>query len=111
MKKFGWLVLAFGLVFAGVAVADHHGAKEVTLEGTVLCAKCKMGEERDKCHNVLAVEKDGKTTHYYMAANEANTEFGDVCMATPAVRVTGMVEKRDGQHWIVASKIERVEES
>jgi len=99
-------LMVFALLLTGVAVAAE--AEAVTVEGKVLCAKCKLGEERDVCQNVLVVEKGEKAMHYYMTATEANKEFGDVCMATPMVRATGTVSEKDGQMWLAASKIEKV---
>ena len=95
-------VLATGTIVAGEA-------KSVTLEGTVMCAKCKLGEEdRDKCQNVLVVKGDDKPMHYYLTA-EANKKFGDVCMKTPVVRVTGTVSEEDGKSYLAATNIEPIE--
>ena len=99
------LVLAF--LVTGAVVAGE--ADSVTLEGTVMCAKCKLGEEdREKCQNVLIVKGDDEPMHYYLTA-DANKEFGDVCMKTPTVRVTGTVTEEDGKSWLAATKIEPVE--
>ena len=106
MKQFaGLLILAF--LVTGTVVAGE--AEAVTLEGTVMCAKCKLGEEdRTKCQNVLIVKGDDEPMHYYLTA-DANKDFGDVCMKTPVVRVTGTVSEEDGKTWIAATKIEPVE--
>lgn len=98
------LILAF--LVSGMVVAGE--GKEVTLEGTVLCAKCKLGEDLAKCQNVLVVKGGEKEMHYYLSA-KANEEFGDVCMKTPVVKVTGMLSEEDGKQWIAATKIEPVE--
>ncbi len=100
------LMLAF--LATGAVVAGE--AEAVTLEGTVMCAKCVLEEEgREKCQNVLVVKEDGKPMHYYLTATEANKGFGDVCMKTPTVRVTGTVSEKDGKTWMDATKIEPVE--
>ncbi len=105
MKKLASLLILAFLV-TGTVVAGE--AKEVTLEGTVMCAKCKLGEEdRTKCQNVLVVKGEGEATHYYLSA-KANKEFGDVCMKTPVVKVTGALSEKDGKQWIAATKIEPV---
>ena len=99
------LILAF--IVSGTVVAGE--AESVTLEGTVMCAKCKFEEEgRDKCQNVLVVKGDDEPMHYYLTA-DANKEFGDVCMKTPLVRVTGTVSEEDGKSWLAATKIEPIE--
>ncbi len=97
------LALFIASVLAGSVVA---GEKTVTLEGKMICAKCILKEEGlDKCQNVLVVETDGEKTHYYLAENEANKEFGDVCEAAKQARVTGSVSEKDGKMWIAATEI------
>ena len=105
MKKLATVSLALFIasVLAGSVVA---GEKTVTLEGKLVCAKCILKEEGlDKCQNVLVVETDGEKTHYYLAENEANKEFGDVCEAAKQARVTGSVSEKDGKMWIAATEI------
>ena len=104
------VVALVAAIMAGPALAGKK-SKTVTLEGHVLCAKCALHEEgRDQCQNVLVVEEKGEKTQYYMAKNETNDDFGEVCRASPSVRVTGKIKKQDGQAWIYASKIEPVED-
>jgi len=106
MKQLACVLMLAFLVTGSVVAGD---AEAVTLEGTVMCAKCKLGEEdRDKCQNVLVVKGDEEPVHYYLTA-EANKKFGDVCMKTPVVRVTGTLSEEDGKHWLAATKIEPVE--
>ncbi len=107
MKQIACLLMLAFLV-TGAVVAGEGEA--VTLEGKVLCAKCAFEEEgREKCQNVLVVEEDGETMHYYLTATEANEGFGDVGMKSPTVRVTGTVSEKDGKTWMDATKIEPVE--
>ena len=112
MKKLATVSLALFIasVLAGSVMA---GEKTVTLEGKLVCAKCILKEDKcilkeeglDKCQNVLVVETDGEKTHYYLAENEANKEFGDVCEAAKQARVTGSVSEKDGKMWIAATEI------
>lgn len=110
MKKVLLLALVLLVALAGFAVAGDKAAKaekEVTLEGTVICAKCAMGEDLKDCQNVLVVGKDTDAQkNYWLAKNNVNTEFGDVCMAKKPVRVTGKVKDKDGTLWLHASSIE-----
>jgi hypothetical protein len=93
------------LLFA-MSVVGAVSAAPVTLEGKVVCAKCSLKEKgQADCQNVLVVEREGKTEHYYIAKNEVATKFGDVCQGTKPVRVTGEVEQKDGRHWIAATEI------
>jgi hypothetical protein len=106
------LALVVCAVLAGmIAVAEERPAanaagKAVTLEGTVVCAKCAIHEEgRTECQNVLMVGKEGAQTSYYLVKNDAYNKFGEVCEASKKVRVTGTVEAKDGKQWLTASDI------
>lgn len=105
MRKFVMVPLAM-LVVTALALPAGAGQKSVTLEGEMICAKCTLKEEgRDKCQNVLAVDNDGETSHFYMVGNETNKEFGDTCMVGKQVRVTGSVSHKDGKVWLTATEI------
>ena len=111
MKKLASLSIALlaAMVLAAPVVAGD--AEAVTMEGVIQCGKCVLHEEGlDKCQNVLVVENDGAESHYWRAANETNKEYGEVCMKSRTVRVTGMIEEKDGHTWIVASKMISVED-
>ncbi len=110
MKKIATLsfALLMALVLAGPVVAGDE--ETITLEGNLLCAKCTLHQDgMEKCQNVLVVMKDGEKSHYYLAQNDAYSEYGAVCMKSRTVRVTGHVEEKDGHTWIAASEIVSVE--
>jgi hypothetical protein len=112
MNRRAWLSLsAVALAMALLAIPALAGEQpeKVTLEGKVMCAKCALHEEgRTKCQNVLVVEGE-EPMHYYIAKNETSDKFGEVCMGSPAVRVTGKLEEKEGKTWIVAENIEKLE--
>ena len=86
--------------------ADDAKPAEVTVTGEGMCGKCAL-HQTDKCQNVIQVEKDGKTTTYFLAANDVSTEFHDnVCKDTVKVTATGTVAMKDGKEVLTASKIE-----
>ena len=97
------LVALLGLVAAGAASPD-----EVTLKGTIVCAKCTLKKpDAKECQNVLLTEgADGKKVEYYLAHSKAADEVGEVCTAKKDVTVTGTVSEKDGRKWITASKVE-----
>lgn len=106
MKRLTTATLSL-LVAIGLVVPVFAGGESVTIEGKVVCAKCTMKEEGlTKCQNVLIVKNDGEVKNYYLVKNEANAEFGDVCMMEKQVKVTGTVSEKDGKSWIAATKIE-----
>ena len=85
-------------------VAPEAAAEEVTLTGTMTCAKCDLGEG-DACQSVLIVGEGDEKTTYYIASKEKHAK---VCKeAVDGVTVTGTVaEAEDGKKTLTASKIE-----
>ena len=101
------LVLLFTATLVGSVAANEEA---VTLEGKMVCAKCNLKEEGlTTCQNVLVVEIDDVSAHYYLEKSEANKEFGDVCLAEKRARVTGSVSEKEGKMWIVATEIVLIE--
>ena len=111
MKKLASLSFALLVALVLIVPAVAGDAEAVTLEGSLQCAKCVMHEEgMDKCQNVLVVMEDDAKTLYYLSATDSNMEHGEVCMKSSTVRVTGMVEEKDGRTWLAASEIVSVED-
>ncbi len=107
MKKFA--TLSFALLAALMLMVPAVAGDAVTVEGEMVCGKCTMKEgDFAKCQNVVAVDKDGEKVYYYVVKNETNTEYGDVCMKSRMVKVTGTVEEKDGRMWIAATEITTV---
>jgi hypothetical protein len=112
MKKIA-LSLAAGVMLAGLTArvyAADDAKNEVTLTGTMVCAKCKL-HEADKCQNVLQVEKDGKTVNYYLTDNKTSKDFHDnICKNDgEKVTVTGKTKAgKNDKEMLTASKIEEV---
>lgn len=95
--------------------ADHAGkpadkkaaaAKgDVTLKGTMMCAKCAL-KETEKCQNVLKVTEGGKDTNYYLVHNEvAKKNHGPVCGGKVNATVKGAVADDAGKKVLTASEI------
>lgn len=85
--------------------------KEVTLNGTLTCAKCSL-KEGSTCQDVLQVKDGDKMTSYYLADNElAKASHPAICHGPKGdVSVTGTVSEKDGKQWITASKVEGLPE-
>jgi hypothetical protein len=106
MRRLAVFALAFAAA-SGLALVPA-AADEVTLEGTIVCAKCTLKKpDAKECHNVLLVpDKDGKDdAEYYFAKSEAGDAVGEICMEKKKVTVTGTVSDKDGKRWITASKV------
>jgi hypothetical protein len=102
-----WSMLA-GLTMVVVLVAalqaDDKG-KEVTLKGTITCAKCDL-KEADKCATVIKVTKDGKDTVYYFDDKAGKDNHAKICKTPTKGTVTGTVSKEGAKNTIKVSKVE-----
>lgn len=92
--------LAFSLGFAalGLAIAAD---KEVTIKGSITCAKCDLGKT-EKCATVI---KDGDKVYFFDAAS-GKTNHGKICKAAKEGSVTGVVSKDGDKETIKVSKVE-----
>lgn len=97
--------LASALIVSAAVAAD--APKEVTLTGTLECAKCEL-HQSDTCQNVLKVTEGDKSTLYYLTQNKlSKDDHSGVCMAPKDnVSVTGTVETKDGKNQLTATKID-----
>ncbi len=87
--------------------APEAAAEQVTLTGTMTCAKCDLGEG-DACQSVLIVGEGEQKTTYYIASKEKHEK---ICKgAVEGVTVTGTVaEAEEGKKTLTPSKIEMPE--
>jgi len=106
MKRARNLIAALALL--GVLTLSAWAAdKEVTLKGTVLCAKCALKEAK-KCQTAIQVQEDGKQVTYYFLDKGNKEEYHEaVCGGGKKVgTVTGAVMEKDGKKWITPKKVE-----
>jgi hypothetical protein len=105
--KLGWSV-ALSLVVLGVVTAGAPAQdKEVTLKGTILCAKCSLKKEKTCTTALVVKEGDKEVTYYLKDKGDAEGYHDDVCGgAKKAGTVTGTVTEKDGQKWIAPKKVE-----
>jgi hypothetical protein len=109
--------LSMALVVGLIARADDNkdtgdakgtpgaSAKEVTLKGTITCAKCDLKLEK-KCATVIKVKKDGKDVLYYFDADSGKKYHKDTCQEAKEGSVVGTVANKDDKNWVKVSKIE-----
>ena len=76
--------------------------EEVTMDGTIKCAKCELKETK-VCSDVVKV---GEKTFYLEEDGKVKTSAHQ-CKGTAPVTVSGRVEDREGKKFIVVSKIEK----
>jgi hypothetical protein len=91
------------LIVANVQAED----KEVTLKGTILCAKCVLKETK-KCTTAIKVKEDGKEVVYYLLDKGNKEDYHEeVCGGSQKEgTVVGVVSEKDGKKWITPKKVE-----
>lgn len=103
MKK----LIAICFVLALVAVSAL--AEKVEIEGTLLCAKCSLGQDFKTCTTALVVKKGDVETIYYLVDNDVLEAAGKPCMDQSEATVSGTIAEKDGKFWVTASSIEKRE--
>jgi uncharacterized protein DUF6370 len=98
-------ILAIALLTAVAFVAPAlAGDDQVTVTGTIKCAKCVLNKaDATNCQDVLVATDSAE---YYLVKNSVAEKFGHGCKTEKAAVVTGKVIDKDGRKWIEASKIE-----
>ncbi len=91
------LGLAVALVVAAKVSADD---KEVTLKGTILCAKCTL-KETDDCTNAIRVKEEDKEVVYYFDDKGKKEKYHKkICQKPAEGSVKGTVSEKDGKKYI-----------
>ena len=106
-KSFMSVSLLAGLLFAAGGLFGSD-AKQVTITGDGMCAKCML-HEGTACQTAIQTTENGQKVVYYVAANDVSKSFHkNVCQESAKVTATGTVEMKDGKHVLTASKIDVV---
>jgi hypothetical protein len=99
--------LAMALVFTltlCVRAAEKEG-KEVTLKGTICCAKCELKLDGVKeCATVIQVKDGDKSIVYFFDADTSKATMKEICKAGKKGTVKGTVSEKDGKKTITVSK-------
>lgn len=106
-KKLIATCFALMLVLASMSALAEKAAS-VDLEGTLLCAKCSLGQDFKECTTALVVKKGSEETMYYIVDNDVLEKAGKPCMDQSQAKVKGTAAVKDGKTWITATKIEKV---
>jgi hypothetical protein len=94
------------VVLLAAAIFAQDKGKEVTLKGTLLCAKCTLGQTPD-CTTAIQVKEGDKTVTYYLDDKGAAEEHHEpICGgAKKEGTVVGTVQEREGKKYIKPSKV------
>ncbi len=100
-------LLAACALTVGLRADDKGEKKEVTLKGTILCAKCALKEAK-KCQTAIQVKDGDKTVTYYFDDKGNTEEYHEpVCGGDRREgTVTGTVHEHDGKKFIKPAKVE-----
>jgi hypothetical protein len=106
MKAFISLSVCCFVALLAMSVLGQDKNKEVTLKGTLLCAKCSLGKTAE-CTTAIQVKEGDKTVTYYLDDKGAGEEHHEpICGgAKKEGTVTGKVEEKNGQKYIKPSKV------
>lgn len=103
------LVAAFCVAVVGLHAADKEKEKEkeVTLKGTLVCAKCTLKQEK-ACTTAIMVKEGDKEVTYLLADKGNKEEYHEpICGgAKKGGTVVGVVSEKDGKKWITPKKVE-----
>ena len=104
MKLVFTLVMAVAAVAVSLTSARAADDKEVTLKGTILCAKCEL-KETPACANAIRVKEEGKDVVYYFKDKGGKEPYHKACCQAPVDgSVKGVVSEKDGKKWITPAK-------
>jgi hypothetical protein len=111
------IVLAVALGLGAVAIVasdtvakaqkeDKKDGKK-TLEGTLTCTKCALGETK-ACGNALVVKEGDKKVTYYLVDKGGKEPYHKNCCTADVdhVKVTGKVVEKDNKKTIESPKVE-----
>lgn len=101
------LLCSVAIVLLVSRVIAQDKDKEVTLKGTILCAKCAL-KETDKCQTAVQVKEGNKTvTYYFHDKGEGESYHEAICGGDRKEgTVVGKVHEHDGKKMIAPTKVE-----
>jgi hypothetical protein len=109
MRTIFSMLVAWAGLFALAPFAaseDKKDAKEITVTGTITCARCDL-KKSDKCKTVIQGKAQGsdKEEIYWFDEKSDKTEHSKVCQQPRAGTVTGTVVEENGKMVITVTKV------
>jgi hypothetical protein len=95
------------LTLASFATAEDKKDEKKTLEGTLTCTKCALGETK-ACGHALIVKDGDKKVTYYLSDKGGKEGYHKMCCTADVegVKVTGKITEKDGKKSIEEPKVE-----
>lgn len=107
VAAFGIAALSLAGTTTNVRADDKKKDEKKTLEGKLVCGKCKLSET-DECSNVLIVKEKDKEIKYYLTDKGKPETYHKCSGESGAVKVTGKVVEKDKKLTIEDPKVEKV---
>jgi hypothetical protein len=105
--KFAWFLPVAFVVFGVLGAEAPAQDKDVTLKGTILCAKCALKEAKTCTTAIVVKEGEKEVTYYFKDKGNKEDYHEEVCGgARKEGAVTGVVSEKDGKKWITPKKVE-----
>jgi hypothetical protein len=105
MRIFAALLFALAMAIACFDGVSAGEKKEVTIKGSITCAKCDLGQEK-ACTTVIVEKKGDKKIVYYFDKATHKKYHSDICTAAKDGTVTGVVSKMGDKNLITVKKLE-----
>src|SRR6516225_12115059 len=99
--KSAWSVILSLTGLSVLAVGTPAQEKEMTLKGTILCAKCALKQAKTCTTAIVVKEGEKEVTYYFKDKGNKEDYHEEVCGgARKEGTVTGTVSEKDGKKWI-----------
>ena len=98
--------LALVCALALTATAEEKKAKEVTITGTITCAKCDLKLEKS-CQTVIKgkVKGSDKEEVFYFDKDSSKKNHKKICTEPTKGTVTGTVAEKDGKKVVTVKEV------
>jgi hypothetical protein len=107
MMRFAWSLPVAFVVFGVLGAEAPAQDKEVTLKGTILCAKCALKEAKTCTTAIVVKEGEKEVTYYFKDKGNKEDYHEEVCGgARKEGTVIGTISEKDGKKWITPKKVE-----
>ena len=106
MKTFVSTTTCFMVLLVVSALLAQDKGKEVTLKGTLMCAKCALGETTD-CTTAIQVKEGEKMVTYYLDDKGVGEDHHQpICGgAKKEGTVVGTIQEKNGKKYIKPTKV------
>ena len=104
--RYAWSLPVAFVVLGAFAAGATAQEKEVTLKGTILCAKCALKQAKTCTTAIVVKEGEKEVTYFFKDKGMKESYHEEVCGGgRKQGTVTGIVSEKDGKKWIAPTKV------